>query len=143
MPRQETPMAITDLPFFQAIRGKLQFHEQRQQILAQNIANAETPGFRARDLRQPDFFTAAAGQGPGGVAPVATNARHIAASGFSTGSSYRTETIDGYEVTPDGNGVVLEEQMMKVAENQLEYQMATSLYQRGLGMLKTAIGRRA
>jgi flagellar basal-body rod protein FlgB len=49
--------------------------------------------------------------------------------------------VDGYEVTPDGNGVVLEEQMMKLSQNQMDYQVATSLYQRSIAILKTAVGR--
>ena len=67
-----------------------------------------------------------------------------AESGASCGNGtpYRTQKVDGYEVTPDGNAVSLEDQMMKVTSNQMDYQTVTSLYQRSLGLLKTAVGKK-
>ena len=47
----------------------------------------------------------------------------------------------GFETKPSGNAVVLEEEMMKVAQTQMDHQTVTSLYARGLAMLKTAIGK--
>jgi len=44
-------------------------------------------------------------------------------------------------VVPTGNAVSLEDEMMKVASNQMDYQAATALYTRGLGLIKTAIGK--
>jgi flagellar basal-body rod protein FlgB len=52
-------------------------------------------------------------------------------------------TVSGYEVTPDGNGVTLEDQMMKLTANQLDYQAVTTLYSRGLGLIRTALKRNA
>lgn len=138
-------MAMTDLPIFRAIREKMMFHEARQRVLAENVSNAETPGYKANELVTPDFFRMAATAGGGAIAPVApriTVAGHLPGTGISTQSAFKQERVAGYEITPDGNGVVLEEQMMKVTANQLDYQMAASLYQRSLGILKTAVGRR-
>jgi flagellar basal-body rod protein FlgB len=50
------------------------------------------------------------------------------------------KTITPWEVSPDGNGVVLEQQMTSLAQTQADYQMATELYRKQIGMLKTAIG---
>jgi flagellar basal-body rod protein FlgB len=50
------------------------------------------------------------------------------------------KTITPWEVSPDGNGVVLEQQMTQLAETQADYQMATELYRKQIAMLKTAIG---
>ena len=47
-----------------------------------------------------------------------------------------------FETTPSGNGVNLEDEMMKVAQNNQDYQLAATLYQKSLGLMKTAIGRR-
>jgi flagellar basal-body rod protein FlgB len=136
-------MAISDLSVLRAFREKLKFHGQRQNVLAQNIANATTPGFVGQDIKAPDFFRTAAEKGVGAtVRPVVTSAMHLAGSPLSNGGHLRSRPVGGYEVTPDGNAVVLEEQMMKVAENQMDYQIATSLYQRSIGLLKTAVGRR-
>jgi flagellar basal-body rod protein FlgB len=135
-------MAITDLPVVRAFKEKLRFHGERQKVLAENIANATTPGYQGRDIAAPDFFRVAVeGSRPAPVAPAVTNVAHLPGH-VGNRHHLRDRKVDGYEVTPDGNAVVLEEQMMKVAENQMEYQVATSLYQRSLGLLRTAVGRR-
>ena len=64
---------------------------------------------------------------------------------MSVGGTFSTQfesdkSVD-FEVTPSGNGVVLEDQMAKVAQNQMDYQMATTVYSRSLGIMKMAIGR--
>lgn len=136
-------MSMTDLPVLQALKDKLRFHETRQKVLAENVANAETPGYAARDVKAPNFFRMAVeGEREAGVSTVLTNAMHIAAPAIGNGTPYRTEKVGGYEVTPDGNAVSLEDQMMKVTSNQMDYQTVTSLYQRSLGLLKTAVGKR-
>jgi flagellar basal-body rod protein FlgB len=137
-------MAITDLPVFRAMKQKMMFHEARQQVLAENVSNADTPGYRAREMVEPEFFRMVAEgdtRSSAAVVPAVTAVNHIASGALIAGSAFRSERVDGYEVSPDGNGVVLEEQMMKVTGNQMDYQVAASLYQRGLGILKTAIGR--
>ena len=50
--------------------------------------------------------------------------------------------LGGYDVRPTGNAVNLEDEMIKVAGNQMDYQAVTTLYQRSLGLLKTAMGKR-
>ena len=136
-------MSMSDQPVLQALKGKLRFHETRQKVLAENVANAETPGYRARDIKAPDFFRMAVeGEGNDGVSTVLTNPMHIAGPLIDNSAPFRPEKVGGYEVTPDGNAVSLEDQMMKVTQNQMDYQMATSLYARSLGLLKTALGKK-
>jgi len=136
-------MSMTDLPVLQALKGKLRFHETRQKVLAENVANAETPGYTARDIKAPDFFRMAVeGEGDAGVSTVLTNAMHIAGPVIGNGTPFRSEKVGGYEVKPDGNAVSLEDQMMKVTSNQMDFQTVTSLYQRSLGLLKTAVGKK-
>ena len=50
--------------------------------------------------------------------------------------------MDGFEITPSGNAVVLEEQMMQVTANQMDYQAVTTLYSKGLNMIRMASQRR-
>ena len=57
-------------------------------------------------------------------------------------SPFAAERPGGYDVRPTGNAVNLEDEMMKVAANQMDYQAATTLYTRSLGLIKTAIGKR-
>ena len=136
-------MDITKLPLFETMRERMAFLSARQTVLAENVANAETPGYSARDIKAPDFFRVAVeGTGQGGVATAVTSPMHIAAPAIGNGTPYRTQKVDGYEVTPDGNAVSLEDQMMKVTSNQMDYQTVTSLYQRSLGLLKTAVGKK-
>jgi flagellar basal-body rod protein FlgB len=130
-------MLFGDLPLVGMLKQRMEWHQQRQNVLAQNVANADTPGFRARDLSEPDFGPAA---DPKGVHLQRTSAMHLGLGGGSDGEMKRTST---YEITPEGNGVVLEEEVMRVTQNVMDYQMVSQLYGRGLGMLKTALGRSA
>jgi flagellar basal-body rod protein FlgB len=117
----------------------MQWHQQRQRVLAENVANADTPNYQPRDLVRPTASALAAGARPG-VTMVRTNAAHI---GFAAGdSNFALDGKGGLETRPSGNAVSLDDEMLRVAQNQMDYQAATSLYTRSLGLLKTAIGRR-
>jgi flagellar basal-body rod protein FlgB len=129
-------MAITDLPLVSMLKSKLHWHQARQKVLAENVANANTPGFKPMDLKAPGFAEAL-----NGVIPLErTNPLHI---GFGTRSSDAEMTKGArFETRPSGNAVSLEDEMLKVSSNQSDYQLATSLYQKSLSMLRTAVGGR-
>lgn len=130
-------MAISDMPILSMLRTKMHWHQERQRLLAENVANADTPQFRPRDLTPPEFSR----RPPPTVGLVATNPVHLA--GLSGGSSrFQSDRGGVYETRPAGNAVSLEDEMMKVASNQMDYQAATSLYSRSLGLVKTALGKR-
>ncbi len=132
-----------DLPFLSALRTQMQWHSARQSVLAENIANADTPGFAARDVQRVDHQSQFTVAKPMASAPVRTDAKHIAGTqiaGSKTGFDEGRQAT--FEVTPEGNSVVLEEEVMKMTANQLDYQTVASLYQKSLGMLRTAVGRR-
>jgi flagellar basal-body rod protein FlgB len=136
-------MSITDLPMLSALRTKMQWHQERQRLLSENISNSDTPGFQPRDLVEPKFdrngVSAAAAMG-GSLPLLRTSASHLASPGGTP--SFGEDRKTGFQTRPAGNAVNLEEQMMKVSANQMDYAAATSLYSRSLGMLKTAIGKR-
>lgn len=129
-------MAIADLPILSMLRTKMQWHQERQRLLSENVANADTPKFQPRDLTPPDFDRKL----PASVSLASTNAAHL--PGFAGNSRFPTGRDGGYETRPSGNSVNLEDEMMKVASNQMDYQAATTLYSRSLGLVKTAIGKR-
>ncbi len=136
-------MAITDIPMLSALRTKMQWHQERQRVLAENISNSDTPNFKPRDLVEPKFDRELPGSVAGGMGSLGmmrTSANHIQASGSS--DSFKADNRGGYETRPAGNSVNLEDEMMKVSANQMDYAAATSLYSRSLGLLKTAIGKR-
>lgn len=132
-------MAIADLPIFSALRARMNWHQQRQTLLAENVANAETPGYRGRDLA-PFSFEAALHQSGTGVATQATHAQHFSVG--SSGGVPGARSLNSFEVTPEGNGVTLEDEMMKLANNQMDYQAATTLYTRSLRLVSIALGRK-
>ena len=132
-------MPISNIPLFAMLRTRMQWHQERQRVLSENVANADTPGFRGRDLAplKMDQSTPRVS----GVTLVRTDASHQMAS--STGSgAFESIRDGGQEIRPAGNAVSLEEEMIKVAANQMDYQAATALYTRSLNLLKTALGKR-
>jgi flagellar basal-body rod protein FlgB len=125
-------MPISDIPILAMLRERMQWHQARQQVLAANVANADTPGYQAKDLAPPDFSRELAAA----TLPLErTSAGHIAASG---GTQFATDAAGHYEVRPGGNSVSHEDEMMKVAGNQMDYEAVTSLYTHSLDLIKLA-----
>jgi flagellar basal-body rod protein FlgB len=131
-------MALTDIPIFSMLRTRLEWAQSRQRVLAENVANSDTPHYQPRDLAPPKFDALAAGVQPLRLAT--TERGHIPGLG-GEGTAFRSERQGAYELRPTGNAVNLEEEMMKVAANQMDYQAVTALYTRSLNLLKTAIGK--
>ncbi|WP_417482152.1 flagellar basal body rod protein FlgB [Maricaulis sp.] len=118
----------------------MSFHAQRQRVIAENVANANTPGYVAQDLDQNEFQRVLQDQ---------LQARSAASSSARNGPSvpalssptrqWQSQDAPDSETTVNGNSVVLEEQMIRANENRLEYESALSLYQKSLSMIRTAI----
>jgi flagellar basal-body rod protein FlgB len=130
-------MSISDIPILAMLRERMEWHQQRQRVLAENVANADTPNYRARDLTPPDFghVLRSASLGldrtdPGHLGAVAGGGSQFAAAGG-----------ERYEVRPRGNSVTHEDEMLKVASNQMDYEAVTSLYTHSLQLIKLAIGK--
>ncbi|GGB37467.1 flagellar basal body rod protein FlgB [Roseibium aquae] len=132
-------MAISDIPLFQALKSKMQWHQVRQGVLAENVANADSPRYRAKEV-EPYSFEDHIGRQSFGLQTVVTNQGHVTGM-MQAAPGAEVDKKDMFEVTPNGNNVVLEEQMMKVTQNQMDFQAATTLYSRGLGLIRTALGR--
>ena len=131
-------MAVTDIPLVAMLKTRLHWHQTRQKLLAENVANADTPGFKPQDLRAP-------GSSPGGgaapaVAVARTDKGHLTLAPARAGED--AVQARRFDTTPSGNAVNLEDEMLKVAQNQADYQLAASLYQKSLAMLRTAVGKR-
>ena len=134
-------MAITDIPILSMLRTRLQWSQERQRVLAENVANADTPRYRAHDLAPPKFDAPGQAGGAAGVQLATTEPGHLGGLGASS-AQFRSETKGNYEIRPTGNAVNMEEEMMKVAANQMDYQAATAVYTRSLGLLKIALGKK-
>jgi len=133
-------MAVSDVPIFSMLRTRMQWHQERQRVLAENVANSDTPRFRPSDVKELNFSQAAVGTSP--VRLATTNPAHIVGGANGGAAQFQAERSAIRETRPGGNGVHIEDEMLKVAQNQMDYQAATTLYSRSLGLIKTALGKR-
>ena len=129
-------MDLSNIPLFGAITRRMAWLTERQSVLAENVANANTPGYLEKDLKEPDFRALVQGASSS-VHLAATQPRHITKT--STGAL--VPTVDTTEErTLNGNGVSVEAQMMKVSENTSDYSLITTLYKQHLALIKLALG---
>ncbi|HEU0069876.1 MAG TPA: flagellar basal body rod protein FlgB [Alphaproteobacteria bacterium] len=140
-------MDFTKIPLFSAMNRRMTWLGQRQELLAQNIANADTPGYVAQDFKAQDFSDVLKSAGANGSAPLrmaATASGHIgfvAQGSGADGRPPRAEKTPGPEKLLSGNAVTLEEEMMKTAQTAMDFQLTTNLYKKHISMIKTALGR--
>ena len=134
-------MDYSRLNLFKMMHTKMGYLAERQDILTKNIANVDTPGEKAHDLKELDFKRMAN--------IYATKLKMRTTSNLHNNGTqkmpddFRDEKLrKTYETTPVKNNIVLEEQMAKVAETQMQYQMTTNLYKKTTDLFKTAIGNR-
>jgi flagellar basal-body rod protein FlgB len=138
-------MTIQHLSLLSAIGAKMNYLNQRQGVIAQNIANADTPGYRPQDLQKADFSSvlgdlANTGKGVAPVQLAVTNVSHMTPGGGNprTAKDVRQKTV--YEVSPSGNAVIMEEQLLNSGRTITDYNLMTSLYQKNIRLIKTALG---
>ncbi|HXC54771.1 MAG TPA: flagellar basal body rod protein FlgB [Rhizomicrobium sp.] len=133
---------LSDMPLLAMLKQRMSWLSARQNVLAQNVANVDTPGYTARDLKPVNFEdilkgTTTPSQFSGGMS--VTDPRHISLS--PQGSAEFTDfNAPDAEANPSGNTVSLEQEMIRVSDTQAEYQAASNLYAKAVNMMKTAIG---
>lgn len=126
------------LSLFRLAEQRLSWLDQRQKVLAQNVANADTPGFAPRDLVPFARHLDRVGGAGSGVAQARTSAGHMQGSGAVPGARIDRAVR---ETTMDGNRVALDEQLMKVSDTEIHQGLTSSLYRKYLGLFRTALGR--
>lgn len=139
-------MELTDLPMFGLVKRRLGWLNQRQEVVAQNIANADTPKYASRDIKAFDFqaeLRREKKQSNPNTVPVnmkVTDPKHIAKAVAGANRDFKvTEDRRPYESAPDGNQVVLEEQMLRMNETQVNHLTMTQLYKKHVGMFKSVL----
>jgi flagellar basal-body rod protein FlgB len=135
-------MLPTQATLFQLISARMTWLGQRQVVLSQNLANADTPDYRPRDLKETDFARLAGrlGDRAGRVRLATTDPSHVENTGVAR-LALDAHVVDSeYEVAPAGNAVILEEQMAKATQTALDYQLISNLYRKYLGMVRIALG---
>lgn len=125
-------MDPTDISLFRAAEQRLAWVDRRQQLLAQNVANADTPGYRARDVAPFAAMLAAPGLSR-------TSAMHLDGSGAPGGSGSSVGRWS--ERAPAGNTISVEDQLSKVADTAGVQQLVLNLHHAYQGMMRTALGR--
>src|SRR5262245_36863956 len=120
-------MALDEIPLFAMLRGRLGYLSERQRLIAENVDNADTPGYTPRDLKP---FQVVQAQSPTltPVAPAMTSAMHMTGSLPKAKGAYKPQRTSDSETTLDGNSVVLEEEMMKLTQARMDYDAAIGFY---------------
>jgi len=142
-------VGMDDIPLFGMLKSRLGYLNQRERVISQNVANADVAGYTPKDVRTPDFAQLLSGQAGasagGGLQMLTAIPGHmplgggvqVGGSGDGAGDYHSVDAPDS-ETRMNGNSVVLEEQMLKMAESRMAYDAAISFYQQSLNMLRLA-----
>lgn len=126
------------LNLFAVMAKRMDWLGQRQRVLAENVANSDTPKYVPKDLDEGKFLSLLRRRIQP-VEPQQTNASHMRGTVFRDGPADSSRQKETYETSPSGNAVVLEEQLMKVARTQDDYQTMTNLYRKHMEMVRVAL----
>lgn len=133
-------MFSNDVALVSMMKKKMNWLTQRQAVLAQNIANSDSPGYVGSDLKAFTFQNEL-GKVQARIPVAVTSGNHIEGPRVN-GDDYETSMQrKRYETSPDGNGVNLEEQLMKVGDTEMQHELVSQLYAKYHNMFKIAIGR--
>lgn len=117
------------------LKQKMAYLNQRQSVLAENVANADTPGYKSRDLTA---FTFGDALKQANIGMATTDARHIVPASMAGVNAKTTKSKD-YETVPSGNSVDVESQMMEVSKTAVEYKEITSIYHKMAALFNIAL----
>ena len=138
-------MNLAEIPLFQMLRGRLGYLGERQKVIAQNVANTDTSGYLAQDLKPFSFQAKVQGTAAaaGVTAMAATSAGHLRPPGErrGLGAQYKSVKTPGSETTLNGNTVVLEEEMIKMGDARTQYDAAIGFYQKSMNLIRMAARR--
>ena len=130
---------ITDLPFFGMLGEKIKWLGQRQRVITQNISNSDTPDYKAKDLKPLNFETTLRGE-TSRLELARTSDRHVESP--LKADAYRVlEERSPQETSPNGNSVLLEEQMMHMNTINSQHDLSIKLTRKYLQMYKIALGK--
>lgn len=126
-----------DLAVFKTAHAMAMHAGQKQAVTAQNVANADTPGYIARDL--PDFVDTFAPAASDQFASRATRASHL--HGAREDGSMARMTEDISFAAPDGNTVSIESEMLRATEAKRQHDRALAIYKSAMNILRSSLGR--
>ena len=122
------------LSFFNLASQRLAWLTESQRVVSENVANSDTPGFKARKAASFEDVLSATR-----TAELQTpDARHIRGSGAATGAKVRIDE-NAWSESLNGNTVALEQQAIQANEITENYQLAASLYRKGHDLIRLAV----
>lgn len=143
-------MSMLNIPLFDALGAKMTYLDRKNTVIAENIANADMPNYRAKAVSEVNFGrvlekTIQRDETRVKVPPVSlqtTNPRHLPLPGIDANAKTLQARMT-YEVAPNNNSVIIEEQMVQANAVQMDYSLMTNLMRKNMGMYFTALGRNA
>ncbi len=136
-------MTVENIGLIKVLGSKMRYLTQRQEIINQNIANSDTPGYVSQDLNKVDFSRM--------VQNVMHNKMHVMMEKSNPGHLLPPDEAEQakeqknrkpFEVAPDGNAVVLEEQMLRASKTQVDYSLMVNLYRNNVDMIRASLGNK-
>jgi flagellar basal-body rod protein FlgB len=125
----------TGVALFDLADRRLAWLGAREGVLSQNVANANTPGWKSRDLTS--FASYLSSSAVSGSTLALTNPLHMKGTLPDTAGVQ----VQPGEQAPDGNAVSLDDQLMKIAQTDTDHELVTTVYTKYLGMFRMALGR--
>ncbi len=134
-------MDINAIPLFSMLKSRLAYVNAREQLISQNVANADTAGFTPQDLQGFDVKKALGGaSGPetGFVRTVTTDPGHLTPKALQSDVQWKVVDSEDSSGTLNGNKVSLEDEMSKMSEARMDYEAAVGFYQKAMSLLQMA-----
>ena len=131
-------------PLIAGIGREMRHLAERQRVIAQNLANSDTPGYKAREVERPDFgdLLGRVGGGFRVARPKVELTGAMAALGARPPrDGHVLLDPDTSETKPDGNNVTLEDQLLKMGQVQADFAAMTNLYRKQQALMRTALGK--
>ena len=133
-------MTINNITLFQAMGAKLDYLDTRQKVIAQNIANADTPNYRPKDLTEVDFGRVLTNVTHDRAVRIHSTQRGHLPAHNAVADPRNIKQKETYEVAPAENSVILEEQMLKATQTSIDHGLMLNLMKKNVGMIRMALG---
>lgn len=132
-------MDLANIPLFAMLRGRLGYLAERQRVIAENVANASTPGYAPHDLKPFSFQAQMQAQAGGPASSMAvTQPGHMSPPHAKASTPAKLVVSKDTETTLDGNSVVLEDEMLKMGQARTDYDAAITFYEKSLALIRLA-----
>ncbi|MGB6086498.1 flagellar basal body protein [Parvibaculum sp.] len=127
-------MDLMGIPLFGVASDRMSYLAMRHEVIAENVANANTPKFVARDLKpfSEELKNAV-------VTMERTRPGHLPISSTAGGKLRMDGKSQTWELVPSGNGVSLEQEMLKASDTVTSYALVSNIYKSNVNLLSQAV----